>query len=237
MLKEGRFPPGGGRRLKGQEAEIITYVREGTLAYQDATGQPGVIRAGEFQRMTAGSAIRYSETNASPTNWTHVFQICLRPAVAGLEAGHEQKRFSAAERSGILCVVASPDGRKGSLRIHQDALLHSAILHPGQHLIHELSWGRNAWLHIIQGEATLDTITLETGDGAGISDERAVSLTAHEETEILLLDLAELAPGVPRGGNGAPKSRIVSDSEPAAFGSVREPSVRPASSSRAAGGW
>jgi hypothetical protein len=203
-LKEGRFPPGGGRRLKTEDAEIITYVREGTLAYQDSMGQPGLIQAGEFQRMTAGKEIRYSETNASQTDWAHVFQIFLRPAAAGLEAGHEQKRFSSAERSGILCMVASPDGRQGSLRVHQDALLYSAILHPGQHLIHELSPGRSAWLHIIQGRVTLDTIILESGDGAGISGERAVSLTAHEETELLLLELPEpAAPGVTRGGNGA----------------------------------
>jgi redox-sensitive bicupin YhaK (pirin superfamily) len=215
VLQERRFAPQGGRRRKGEEAEIITYVREGTLTYQDSTGQLGLIRAGEFQRMTAGKAIHYRETNASSTDSAHVFQIDLRPAAVGLEPGHEQKRFSAAERSGKLCVVASPDGRKGSLRVHQDALLHSAILQPGQHLIHELPAGRSAWLHIVQGQATLDTITLETGDGAGVSDERAVSLTAHEETELLLLEVAQIvAPEVIRGGNGAAPRRSVSDSDP-----------------------
>jgi redox-sensitive bicupin YhaK (pirin superfamily) len=235
-LKEGRFPPRGSLRVKGQEAEIITYVREGTLAYQDSTGQLGLIQAGEFQRMTAGGAIRYSETNASSTDWAHVFQIHLRPAMAGLEPGHEQKRFSGAERSGILCVVASPDGRKGSLRVHQDALLHSAILRPGQHLIHELVPGRSAWLHVIQGRATLGTIPLEGGDGAGISDERAVSLTAHTETEILLLELPQLAAPVVRAGNGAPARRILSDSEPAGFRGMREPSIRPVGSCQVASG-
>ena len=149
-------------------------------------GRSGVIQAGEFQRMTAGRGLRHSETNASRTEWAHVFQIWLRPSEAGLEPGHEQKRFSAAERRGGLCVVASPDARRGSLRIHQDALVYSAMLDPGQHVIHELSQGRSAWLHLVQGEVTLGDIVLTTGDGAGVTAEPAVSLTAREETEILL---------------------------------------------------
>lgn len=202
-LQERRLPPRAGHAVPGQDVEIITYVRDGTLAYYDSMGQSGVLKAGEFQRMTAGSEVRYSETNASPTAWAHAFQFCLRPAVAGLKPGHEQKRFSGGERRGALCVVASPDGRKGSLRVHQDVVLYSAILHQGQHIIHELSPTRSAWLHIVQGQATLDATTLETGDGAGFTAERAVSLTATEETEILLLELAQPATSeVDRGGNG-----------------------------------
>jgi hypothetical protein len=189
MFKEGRLPPRTGTQEPREDAEIITYVREGTLSYEDSTGQSGFIRAGEFQRMTAGRAVRYSETNASPTEWAHVFQIWLRPSVAGLEPGHEQKRFSLADRHGILRVVASPDAREGSLRIHQDALLYSAILDRGQHVTHALSEGRGAWLHIVEGKVTLGEIVLGTGDGVGVTAERAVSLTAREETEILLVDL------------------------------------------------
>ena len=113
----------------------------------------------------------------------------------GLEPGYEQKRFSAAERRAGLCVVASPDARRGSLRIHQDALIYSAMLDPGQHVVHELSPGRRAWLHLVQGEAVLGDIVLTTGDGAGFAAERAVSLTAQEETEILLIDLGVESPG------------------------------------------
>lgn len=202
-LLERRLPPRTGHRLPIEDLEIITYVRDGALAYHDSMGHSGILNAGEFQRMTAGRAVRYNETNASPTNWAHAFQFCLRPAVVGLEPGHEQKRFSGAERRGMLCVVASPDGRRGSLQVHQDVVLYSAILHPGQHIIHELSPNRSAWLHVVQGQATLDAFTLETGDGAGFTAERAVSLTATEETEILLLELAQLleAP-FGRDGNG-----------------------------------
>jgi redox-sensitive bicupin YhaK (pirin superfamily) len=141
--------------------------------------------------MTTGQGTRYREVNASPTDWAHVFQIWLRPSMPGLEPGHEQRRFCNAERRGVLCVVASPDARQGSLRIHQDALLHSALLARGQHIIHELSPGRSAWLHVVDGAATLGDVSLSTGDGAGIAGERAISLTVTEDTELLLLELGE----------------------------------------------
>lgn len=195
ILDEDRLPPGAGvPRHPHRDAEIVTYVREGALAQEDSMGGSGVIHAGEFQRMTAGRGIRHSETNASRTDWAHVFQIWLSPSEAGLEPGHEQKRFSAAERRGGLCVVASSDARRGSLRIHQDALVFSAMLDAGQHVIHELSQGRCAWLHLVQGEVTLGDTVLTTGDGAGVAAEPAVSLTAREETEILLVDLVERVP-------------------------------------------
>jgi redox-sensitive bicupin YhaK (pirin superfamily) len=191
-LNEDRLPPGASlpRQLDG-DAEIVTYVREGALAQQDSMSSAGVIRAGEFQRSTAGRFTRHTETNASRTDWAQVFQIWLRPSEGELEPSREQRRFSAAERRGDLCVVASPDGRRGSLRLHQDALIYSAMLDPGQHVIHELSQGRTAWLHLVHGEATLGDIVLTTGDSVGVTAERAVSLTAREETEILLLDLGE----------------------------------------------
>ncbi len=192
ILDEDHLPPGAGiPRHPHRAAEIVTYVREGALAHEDSMGRSGVIHAGEFQRMTAGRGIRHTETNASRADWAHVFQIWVRPSEAGLEPGHEQKRFSAAERRGGLCVVASPDARRGSLRIHQDALMYSALLDPGEHVVHELSHGRGAWLHLVQGEVTLGDIILTTGDGAGVTAERAVSLTARDETEILLLDVGE----------------------------------------------
>jgi redox-sensitive bicupin YhaK (pirin superfamily) len=145
--------------------------------------------------MTAGRGLRHRERNASRTAWAHVFQIWLRPSQAEIEPSHEQKRFSVAERRGVLRVVASPDARRGSLRVHQDALTFSALLDPGQHVVHELSPGRSAWLHLVQGEATLADVVLATGDGAGLTAERAVSLTAQEETEILLFDVGGSRPG------------------------------------------
>jgi len=201
ILNENRLAPGAGISLHPHhDAEIITYVLEGALAQEDSTGRSGVIHAGEFQRMTAGRGIRHSESNASQIEWAHVFQISLRPSEAGLEPSHEQKRFSAAERRGVLCVVASPDGRRESLHIHQDALIYSAMLDPGQHLVHELSQARSAWLHLVRGEATLGDVVLTTGDGVGIAADRAVSLTAREETEVLLLDLGQQVRRSPKNG-------------------------------------
>jgi len=194
-LDENRLPPRGDVPPYAREdAEIVTYVREGTVVYEDSLGHTGVIHAGEFQHMIAALGARHSEANASRADWAQVFQIRLRPAQAGLEPGLEQKRFSAADRRGGLCLVASPDARRGSLRIHQDALLYSAMLGPGKHVVHELREGRSAWLHLVEGEITLGDVVLSSGDGAGLTAERAVSLTAREETEILLLDLGAESP-------------------------------------------
>jgi redox-sensitive bicupin YhaK (pirin superfamily) len=202
ILNEDRLPPRAGvPRLPTHDAEIVTYVREGALGYEDSMGRSGVIQAGEFQRMTAGRGIRHSETNASATDWAHVFRIWLRSSETAIDPDREQKRFSAAERRGMLCVVASPDARRGSLRIHQDAVMYSAMLHPGQHVVHELSQGRSAWLHLVQGEATFADVVLSTGDGAGVTAERAVSVTAREETEILLIDLGQPWPRPPANGD------------------------------------
>jgi redox-sensitive bicupin YhaK (pirin superfamily) len=190
IFNEMRLPPGGGTAhgLR-DEAEIVTYVHKGALAQENSTGSSGVICAAEFQRMTTGRGIRHKETNASRTDWTHIFRISLRPSEFGLDCAHEQQRFTTAQRHNLLCVVASPDGRKGSLRIHQDALIYSSILDPGHHLVHELLTGRSAWLHIVYGEARLNDIVLTQGDGVGVTSEPSVSLTGKENTEILLVDL------------------------------------------------
>jgi quercetin 2,3-dioxygenase len=192
ILDEVRLAPGADlSRRPDLDAEIVIYVCDGALAYDDSTGRAGVIQAGEFRRTTAGRGRRQQETNASRSDGAHVFQIWLRPTQAPIDPGQEQKRFSTAERRGDLRVVASPDARRGSLRLNQDALLYSAMLEPGRHVVHELAKGRSAWLHIVQGEATLGDIVLTSGDGVGVTAERAVSLTARAETEILLLDLGD----------------------------------------------
>jgi quercetin 2,3-dioxygenase len=201
VLDESRLSPGGdvARRPHG-ELEVVTYVREGALAQEDSTGRSGVVQAGEFQRLTAGPGVRGRERNASSVDDAHVFQLGLGPLPPGVEAGHEQRRFSTAQRRGGLCVVASADRRNGSLCLGQDALMYSALLDAGQHMVHELSPTRSAWLHVVDGEATLDGLMLTAGDGAGFTDERAVSLTACEETEILLVDLGAQGPGAQRAG-------------------------------------
>lgn len=191
-LSEHHLPPNAhASRQLHHDAEILTYVRTGALAYEDSAGRTGIIYGGEFQRMTITETVRRSEKNASPTQWAHVFRIWLRPSRDGLTPGYETKRFTTAERSGLLRVVASPDARRESLHLHKEVLIYSALLDPGQHVIHELSPGRGAWLHLVSGQATLGDVLLTTGDGAGILAEPTVSFTAREETEIILLDLPQ----------------------------------------------
>ena len=172
-----------------KEAEILTYVFKGALVQEDSNGYSGVVRAGEFQRMTTGFGIRHTEMNALRTDDTHFFRISLNPSEPGTECTREQKRFTTGQRRNLLCVIASPDGRNESLRILHDTLVCSSILDRGHHLVHALLPGRSTWLHVIHGEANLQDIILSEGDGVGVSREASVSFTAQENTEILLVDL------------------------------------------------
>jgi redox-sensitive bicupin YhaK (pirin superfamily) len=195
-LAEHRFAPGASARGGlGPEAEIFTYVRTGALAYGDSAGSSGVIQAGEFQRHTAKGGRRYTATNASSTHAAQSFQIRLRLPDAGMAASAEQRRFSAAERRGGLRLVASPDGRRDSLRLHLDVLIYSALLESGKHLVHELALAsdggrRSAWLHVVEGQIAIADLLLTGGDGAAVTADSALSFTAQQETEILLIDLA-----------------------------------------------
>jgi hypothetical protein len=203
VLEEARLPPGASMaRHPPHNAEVISYVREGSLAHEDSLGTNGMVHAGEFHHRTVGTRTRHSETNASESEWTHVFRFWLRGETE-FEPSQEQVRFSVAQRRGGLCLTASSDGRQGSLRIHQDAQLYSAVLEPGQHVVHELAPGRSAWLHLVQGKVTSGDVALSSGDGAGITDERAVSLTAREQTEILLLNLRQRSPPPTNGASRA----------------------------------
>jgi redox-sensitive bicupin YhaK (pirin superfamily) len=199
---EMRLPPGGvALPVPREEAEMITYVYAGAMAQEDSTGNSGVVHAGEFQYMTSGRGVRRKETNASRADWAHFFRISLHLPEVGLDRAHEQKRFSAAQRRNTLCVVAAPDGRKGSLRVNQDALIYSSMLEPGRHLIHELLPGRSAWLHVLSGELALQDIILNQGDGAGVTVGPSASFTASENSEILLIDLPERLPKSPDDGS------------------------------------
>jgi redox-sensitive bicupin YhaK (pirin superfamily) len=197
---ELRFPPGGvctPRRRDG--AETITYVYRGALAQESAGGCSAVLHAGEFHRMTAGRGVRHKEANASPSDWLHVFRISVGPIAASVDCALEQRRFAAAQRRNALCVIASPDGRDGSLHLIGDVVVYSSLLDPGRHLVHELKAQRRAWVHLVRGEAIMDDIFLTAGDGIGVAIAPAVSLTVQEAAEILLIDVGP-APGAPSEG-------------------------------------
>lgn len=190
-LDEEWRPAEAERSMRCRDTEILTYVREGTLSYQDSSGNESTIQAGELHRMTAGDDLRRKDSNASTTEPAHVFQLSLTLAEPCLESSCEQKRFNMAERRGKLCVIASPDGRFGSLRVHGETVLHSAMLSRGQHVVHALAEGRSAWLHVVIGEVAIGDDVLTMGDGAAITSELSVSLTAREQSEILLIELSE----------------------------------------------
>ena len=192
ILSEVRLGPGAGvSRDDGHELETLTYVHSGALVCEDSTRHLHLLQAGEFQLATCGRGLRHSKRNASRRDGAHFFQIGFYRSQAALEATHLERRFSTAERRGGLCVVVSLDARGGSLRTCQDVMVYSALLDAGQHLVHELSQGRRAWLHIVQGQVALGDILLSSGDGAGITAERAVSFTARDESEVLLVNLGE----------------------------------------------
>ncbi len=191
VINEDRVQPGKGFGMHGhRDMEIITYVLEGALEHRDSLGTGSVLRPGEFQRMSAGTGIRHSEFNPSPTEPVHLYQIWLLPEQKGLAPSYEQKAFPEAERRGRLRLVASPDAQDGSLLIHQDARVYLSTLDADQEIEHELKPGRHAWLQVLRGSVALNGQLLETSDGAAITGERAVSVRATAPSEIMLFDLS-----------------------------------------------
>jgi redox-sensitive bicupin YhaK (pirin superfamily) len=170
--------------------EIVTYVLEGALAHKDSLGNGSVIRPGDVQRMSAGTGIRHSEFNQSQTEPVHFLQIWILPEQAGLEPGYEQRAFPETDRRDRLAVLASRDGRDGSVTLHQDVAVLGGVLSPGTTLAHPLAEGRLAWLHVAEGAATVNGEWLETGDGLAVKDEAKIAIEAADRTEVLLFDMA-----------------------------------------------
>jgi quercetin 2,3-dioxygenase len=140
--------------------------------------------------MTAGTGIRHSEFNPSPTEPVHLLQIWLLPERRGLEPGYEQKAFPEGERRNRWRLVASPDGRDGSVTIRQDVAMYVTTLDPGAAVTHEIAPDRHAWVQVARGAVTLNGQALGTGDGAAVSNETTLTVTATDEAEVVLFDLA-----------------------------------------------
>ena len=190
VINEDRVEPGQGFGTHGhRDMEIISYVLDGALGHRDSLGNESVLRPGEFQCMTAGTGIRHGEFNPSDSEPVHFYQIWLLPERQGLAPSYDQRMFPEDERRGRFRVVASPDGRDGSLTIHQNAEVLLTSLAAGERVMHELAPGRHAWLQVLRGSAQLNGVPLQTSDGAAVSDELSLTVLATEPCEVMLFDL------------------------------------------------
>ena len=186
VINEDRVDPGQGFGTHPhRDMEILTFVLEGALEHKDSLGSGSVIRPGDVQRMTAGTGISHSEFNPSRTEPVHFLQVWILPERPGLEPSYEQRSFPAAG----LRLVGSRDGREGSVRIHQDVLVHLARLSPGEDVVHALAPGRHAWIQMARGAAQVNGARLAAGDGAALSEERSVTLRGVDGAEALLFEL------------------------------------------------
>jgi redox-sensitive bicupin YhaK (pirin superfamily) len=191
VINEDVVAPGAGFGMHPhRDMEIVTYVLSGALRHEDSMGHGEVLRPGEVQRMTAGTGVRHSEFNASKTEPVHLLQVWLLPERKGLTPGYEQKAFPEVERRNRLRIVASPDARDGSVKIHQDAFIHAALLDTGAAVQHSLATARHAWVHVARGDIDLNDTRLGPGDGAAVSNETQLTIRAERDAEFLLFDLA-----------------------------------------------
>jgi redox-sensitive bicupin YhaK (pirin superfamily) len=189
VINDDRIAPGAGFPTHGhRDMEIITYVMEGALAHRDSMGNGSIIEAGDVQYMSAGKGVSHSEYNASPHERVHLLQIWIVPAERNLEPLYRQKHFTAEEKLGKLCLIASPDGSDGSLEIRQDARLYAALATVTP-LSYRLTEGRCAWLQVAQGAVLLNGQPLVAGDGAAIEEESEIRVEAEGLGEVLLFDL------------------------------------------------
>ena len=191
VINEDRITRGAGFPTHGhRDMEILTYVLEGAIAHKDSMGTGSTIVPGDVQVMSAGTGVTHSEMNGSKTEAAHFYQIWILPDRGGHPPGYQQKQFSVAERSGKLRVVASPDGRDGSLTWHQDAVLAASVLRTGQAVTHTVGPSRHAWIQVARGKVTVAGQALAAGDGLAATGAGELAIAATEDAEVLVFDLA-----------------------------------------------
>ncbi|HEY0062300.1 MAG TPA: pirin family protein [Telluria sp.] len=190
VINEDKVAPGQGFGTHGhRDMEIISYVLEGALEHKDSIGTGSVLHYGDVQRMSAGSGVRHSEFNGSQSEQVHFLQIWIQPNVKGIAPSYEEKHFAPDTKQGHLRLVASSDGRDGSVLIHQDAAIYATILNTGDQAEHALAAGRTGYVHVIRGRVTVNGTALGGGDALKITAESAVRLTQAEAAEVLVFDL------------------------------------------------
>lgn len=199
VINEDRVQPGRGFDTHGhRDMEIISYVLDGALEHRDSMGNGSTIRPGDVQRMSAGTGVRHSENNASSTDPVHFLQIWVLPETEGIAPSYEQRRYPDEEKRGRLRLVASADGRDGSVTVHQDLNLYASLLAPGDAVTHQVIAGRQAWVQVARGAVRVNGEALGAGDGFATTDPGAIDVEGLEVAEVLLFDMA--APG---GSGGA----------------------------------
>ena len=191
VINEDWIEPGQGFGTHPhRDMEIVTYMVGGALEHKDSMGNGSVIRPGELQRMTAGTGVLHSEFNASQSDQAHLLQIWILPERNGLEPGYEQKLFPDEEKHNRWRVVVSPDGRDGSLSIHQDIELHSALLDAGTSLDYAFGERRRGFVQVVSGDVEVGDQTLTAGDAIALVDQEALQVRAIGDAELLLFDMA-----------------------------------------------
>lgn len=190
VINEDRIAPGQGFPTHAhQDMEIITYPIAGAIEHKDDMGNGTVIVAGEVQRMTAGTGVQHSEFNHSQEDELHLLQIWIFPEEKNLEPGYEQAAFSRQDKLNQLRLIASRDGRGGSVTVHQKVDLYASILEPGTELVHDIAESHKVFVQVIVGELTLNGEDIATGDGVQISDEDCLLISAKTEAELLVFDM------------------------------------------------
>jgi redox-sensitive bicupin YhaK (pirin superfamily) len=191
VINDDRVAAGKGFGAHGhRDMEILSYVLEGALEHKDSMGTGSVIKPGDVQRMTAGTGVTHSEQNASKSEPVHFLQIWILPEARNIAPGYEQKNFRAEEKRGTLRLVASHDGREGSVTVHQDLSLYAGLFDEGERASFEVKAGRGAWVHVADGTVELGGTRLVAGDAAQIDDAGTYEIVGKDKGEVLVFDLA-----------------------------------------------
>jgi redox-sensitive bicupin YhaK (pirin superfamily) len=190
VINEDRVAPGQGFGTHPhRDMEIITYIIDGAVQHKDSMGNGTVIKAGEIQRMTAGTGVLHSEFNPSHDEELYLLQIWILPEKNGLEPGYEQSMFAREDKLNRLRLVASRDARDGSLTVHQDVDLYASVLGDGRSVTHEVGSGRKIFIQVIRGNIAVNGQSLDAGDGAQLENESRLSITSSGESDFLLFDM------------------------------------------------
>lgn len=190
VINEDKVHGGQGFGTHGhRDMEIISYVLSGALEHKDSMGTGSVLHYGDVQRMSAGTGVRHSEFNGDRSEQVHFLQIWIQPNETGIPPSYEEKNFTPEHKQGKLALIASPDGRNGSVQIHQNATIYASIMDEGDSLKHELDDGRLGYVHVIRGAVTVNGVHLKAGDALKLSDEPLIKLDQAEDAELLVFDL------------------------------------------------